>query len=208
MNLQKVNECRQSGNIAHIDIKNGTHGPYGTLGVIIDDGYFKKGNNNQKGEWVDRSYFVEFKIGSAAIKNTDTLNVGDYVMIESKLIEEKWEDRNTGQPRSALKLEAKRIVIHMARSDIKDIQGRTRQNGQNNNQQASGQYQQRQPQNNNQGGYQQRSGGGQGYNDNHDNNPPQNPPRNHGGPNGGGYQQRQSRPNGNQPQGGYGNYPN
>ena len=42
MNLLKVNECRHSGNIAHVDIRNGAHGPYGSIGVIIDDGYFKK----------------------------------------------------------------------------------------------------------------------------------------------------------------------
>lgn len=196
MNLQKVNECRQSGNIAHIDIRNGTHGPYGTIGVIIDDGYFKKGNNNQKGEWIDRSYFVEFKVGSSALKNTDTLNKGDYVFIESKLVEEKWEDRNSGQPRSALKLEAKRIVIHMARSDIKGIQGRNNQNS-NNNQQGGGQYQQQRPQGNSQGGGYQQGGGYDNRSNNRQNsNVPQNEPHGHEGNNQGGYQQRAPRSGG------------
>lgn len=207
MNLLKVNECRHSGNIAHVDIRNGAHGPYGSIGVIIDDGYFKKGNNNQPGEWIDRSYFVEYKVGSSALKNTDTLNKGDYVLIESKLVEEKWEDRNTGQSRSALKLEAKRIVIHMARPDIKDIQGRSRQNGQNNHQQGGGQNHQQRPQNNSQnGGYQQEPPQEQGGYQ-------QQPPQGRGGyqtngnGNGKGYQQRPPRQN-NQQQGGYGNYNN
>ena len=211
MKLQKVNECRQSGNIAHVDIRNGAHGPYGTIGVIIDDGYMQRQQKGQQGQWVDRTYYVEFKLGSSALKNSDTLNKGDYVLIESKLVQEQWKDKNTKEDRSTIKLEVKRIVVHMERDTIKQLNSQQRQN-----QQQGGGYNQQRPQNNGhnggyqqeppqeQGGYQQQPPQGRGgyqseqYQTNSNGN----------GNNGQNYQQRPPRQNSNQQRGGYGTYDN
>ena len=190
MRLPKINETRLGGNIAQVNIQNGQYGPYGSCSLAVDDSYFKKGQNGQQGEWIDRTYFVEVNLKSNVIKKVPNLSQGDAAVFKGKLVEEKWTDKNTGQQRSALKMEAADIEMHIEAHRAKQMRQEDRANNNQNNQQGNGgnNYQQ-----NNGGGYQsnnnnQQNNQGGGYRSNNSNQQ-NNQGGGYGNNGGGGYQQ-------------------
>ena len=181
MRLPKINETRLGGNIAQVNIQNGQYGPYGSCSLAVDDSYFKKGQNGQQGEWIDRTYFVEVNLKSNVIKKVPNLSQGDAAVFKGKLVEEKWTDKNTGQQRSALKMEAADIEMHIEAHRANNNQNNQQGNGGNNYQQNNG------------GGYQsnnnnQQNNQGGGYRSNNSNQQ-NNQGGGYGNNGGGGYQQ-------------------
>lgn len=146
----KANSVNLAGNIAQVNIQNGQHGPFGSVSIAADDGYYKKGQNGQQGEWIDRTHFIEVNMNSKSLQSLkQTLNIGDQLSIEGKLVVEKWQDSQTSQNRNATKVECLKIVGHIPKSVIDAAkQAGVIQTGQNQNQsQAS------QPQRNGSNGY-------------------------------------------------------
>ena len=104
----RINESRQGGFLASVDIKQGQHGPYGNIVIAVDDGYYKKEQNGQRGEWVDRKYFFPCDVSGKDFAN---LQVGDYLEIEGHLIMSVWQD-STGQ-RQAMKIKSSTVLNHI-----------------------------------------------------------------------------------------------
>lgn len=139
MRLPKDNSCRISGNVATVDIKNGQHGPFGTIGIIVDDGYFKKEQNNSQ-TWMERSYFISIKISSKIVKQCKgQIGKGDFFSVDGKIVTDKWNDRNSGKEMQATKIEARNIVMHLDASLAKSLRQQSKQH--NDQQNTNGQYQ-------------------------------------------------------------------
>lgn len=104
------------GNVSFIDIKESTAKPgeyFGSVNVAYDDGYYDKGNS-----WVERVSFIDIKMTNHAVKQlSSTLNVGDQITFEGKLVVEKWNDKDDN-PRKAMKVEAIRIISHITKEEI------------------------------------------------------------------------------------------
>ena len=214
---QKVNEIRLGGNVANVDIRTGQHGSFGSCVLAVDDGYFKKGDANGQGSWIDRVYFHPITLKANVLKKLNGLNKGDFVVFTGKLVEEKWNDRQSGGERKATKVEAIDVEWHVSADSIKQLrqEARDRKNnqGQNSHNTNAGGYNQQ----GNQGGGQNPNAGGynQPYNQGSGQNPNTggyNQPYNHSGshvPNGGGYNQIPNQGGGRVPNGGgYNQTPN
>ena len=180
MRLFKANHVIIAGNISDVRIQNGQHGQFGSISVAVDDGYFKKGENNQQGEWIDRTHFVECNVNANFLKKLKSNpGKGDMISIEGKLTLDKWTDKTSGQERSALKVTASDVVGYIPKVGVVAMKAACGNNNQslggggyqqNNQQQNGGGYQQ--PQQQNGGGYQQpqksnqQQNGGGGYQQN------------------------------------------
>ncbi|GAA5138484.1 single-stranded DNA-binding protein [Thalassotalea piscium] len=154
----KINQVTLGGNISSIDIRNGQNGRFGNVGLAIDDGYFKKGTNNQQGSWVDRTYFINLKVNENNLKTLYTqLNKGDQLVVAGKLIV---EDDKSDTSKKYYKVDVKNFISHTPKNLIEmgkanglipDNQAQTSKSGFQQNQPQHGGYQQ-QPAN---GGFQQ-----------------------------------------------------
>ena len=167
---QKVNELRLGGNVANVDIRPGQHGSYGSCVLAVDDGYFKKGDaNGQGGGWVERVYFHPITLKSNVLKKMNGLNKGDFVVFAGKLVEEKWNDKQSGAERKAMKMEAIDVEWHVPAASVKQLRQEAR-DSKNNQGQQNNSYNQNSNQggghNPNMGGYNQKSNQGGGHNPN------------------------------------------
>ena len=204
---QKVNELRLGGNVANVDIRPGQHGSYGSCVLAVDDGYFKKGDaNGQGGGWVERVYFHPITLKSNVLKKMNGLNKGDFVVFAGKLVEEKWNDKQSGAERKAMKMEAIDVEWHVPAASVKQLRQEAR-DSKNNQGQQNNSYNQ----NSNQGGGHNPNMGGYNQNSNQGGHNPNmggyNQKSNQGGghnPNMGGYNQTGSQSGGHNPNmGGY-----
>ena len=128
MKFPRMNEVEFSGNVANVTIQNGQYGAYGNMSVAVDDGYFQKGQNGQDGQWVDRTHFIDCKLTSGALKKVDgQVNKGDFVIIKGKLVLDQWQDSQTGQQRSAMKVEVKEFVLHVDGERAKQLRAEGKQ---------------------------------------------------------------------------------
>ena len=188
MKLLKTNTVSISGNVAHVDLKQGTHGPYGNLLIIVDDGYFQKGQNGNADSWIERSYPIGVKVNSNIIKQAGQagFNKGDYIAVEGKNVVEfgKGPNGEPDQNKKFPKVEAKGLLQHFTGHIAKQIREDIKAEKQQGNQQQS----------NSNGGYQNQNNGGYQQQGNNQQNPSQN--------GGGGYSQQGNNPH-NQNGGGY-----
>ncbi len=104
----RINEVRLGGFLANVDIKQGQHGPFGSVTITVDDGYYSKGHNGQQGEWVDRSYFIHCEVSS---NNMPDFQKGDYLEIQGSLIVDFWQG-NDG-PKQTLKVKARKFLVYV-----------------------------------------------------------------------------------------------
>ena len=96
---------------------------------------------DKSGQWVDEVSFIDVELfGKQAETAGQYLKKGRPVMIEGRLKQDRWEDRNTGQKRSKLKVIGSRMHFIGAPPD-KQGQGRPAQQQQS-QQQRQGQGQQ------------------------------------------------------------------
>lgn len=106
------------GNVASVDIKDSTQKEgefFGNVSVAYDDGFFDKNNNNT---WVERVSFIEIKLSNRVIQQIKSLNTGDQIEFEGKLVVEKWVDNDSGKNRQAMKVVAERVVSHITKQEI------------------------------------------------------------------------------------------
>ena len=151
MNLfNKANEVTIEGNISQLDIKSSSTGNFGTINVAVDNGYKDK----QSGNWIEETAFIPVKVGDKILsKFKGNINKGDRIRFSGKLVMETWADKDTNAKKSALKVQALRVELHIPAA-VKDL---LKQNGfintqnQQPAQQQQGGYQPAQQQ---QGGYQ------------------------------------------------------
>lgn len=72
-------------------------------------------NRNYKtpeGNWKEESHFFEIKVfGKLAERILPQLGKGDLVLIEGRLHQDKWNDKNTGEPRSKVRIVALDIKL-------------------------------------------------------------------------------------------------
>ena len=106
-----------AGNVSFVDIKESTQKPgeyFGNVSIAYDDGFFDKNNNNQ---WVERVSFIDIKVTNRFLKQCkNTINPGDQVEIEGKLVVESWQQ--DGQNRKAMKVQAEKLVGHFTKQEI------------------------------------------------------------------------------------------
>ena len=72
--------------------------------IANDDGYMKDG------QWVKKTAFVGVKAFGKAAERAGELRKGDPVVVEGKIVQEEWQDRETGQKRSKTLINAFRIM--------------------------------------------------------------------------------------------------
>ena len=76
------------------------------LGVAVN----RKTKDNQSGQWKDETTFVDVDVfGRQAETVGQYLSKGRSVLIEGRLRLDQWEDKNSGQRRSKLKVIANRV---------------------------------------------------------------------------------------------------
>ncbi|MBW8191283.1 single-stranded DNA-binding protein [Neiella marina] len=196
----KENLVKIAGNVSGLDIKQSTQAAneyFGTITVATDDGYFKKGQNGQNGEWVDRTYFIDVKVDNRVLSQLKNgVNKGDQISFKAKLVQEKWQDQQ-GQNRQAVRLQAEKVTGHLSKAEIECL----KQNGFVGNQQQPNNAPNQPPQ----GGFSAQPNNApnqppQGGFSAQPNNAPNQPPQ------GGFGAQPNNAPN-QPPQGGYGNQP-
>lgn len=158
MKLLKTNTASISGNIAHVDIKQGQHGPFGSVLIMVDDGYFKKGNNGQHDEWIERSYPIGIKVNSNVIKQAGSYGFqkGDFLAVDGKNVVEFGKGQNGEQDQSKKypKVEAKTISQHIPAHIAKQLRADISSEKQQNNNQSYNNNHQPQHNSQNSGGYQ------------------------------------------------------
>ena len=166
MNIfQKVNEVTIEGNVSSIDIKSNHNGHFESISVAVDNSYKDKNSGNL----IEDTAFVNVKVGDKLLNKFKTqLNTGDRVRLSGKLVMDTWNDKNTQEKKSALKVQALRVEMHLpkaakellkANGFINSNQNAPQQNAPQQNNQPQGGYQNNQPQggfqnNQPQGGYQ------------------------------------------------------
>lgn len=73
-----------------------------SLRVAIDDSYKSK-----SGEKVDKAVFIDVDVWGAGADNIRScLSKGSHVAISGKLVEDTWDDKETGKKRSKIKVRA------------------------------------------------------------------------------------------------------
>lgn len=122
------------------------------MGLAVNDRY----QNKATGQWEDRPNFVDCTaFGRTAENISKFFAKGRPIFIEGKLRFEQWEDRQSGQKRSKLKV----VVDTWQFVDSKDSAGAGGGGGQGGDGHASGGYGNRQ-QNDNAGSWDDNAGGG------------------------------------------------
>lgn len=118
MKSLKQNLVIIGGNVASVDIKDSTKKQgefFGNVSIAYDDGYFDKNNNNQ---WVERVSFIDVKLSNRVIQQIKSLNTGDQIEFEGKLMVEKWVEDGSNKNRQAMKVVAERVVAHITKQEI------------------------------------------------------------------------------------------
>lgn len=103
----KKNQWQISGYVSKTFIKQGQYGLFGMFVVAIDDGYYSK----KEQKFIERTQFVAVDVGK--LNDLPPLTVGDYIDLEGKFEIEQWEDKETGKPRTELKLKAMKLNAHI-----------------------------------------------------------------------------------------------
>ena len=103
----KKNQWQMSGYVSKAFIKQGQYGPFGMFVVAIDDGYYSK----KEQKFIERTQFVAVDVGK--LKDLPPLTIGDYIDLEGKFEVEQWEDKDTGKPRTEVKLKALKLNSHI-----------------------------------------------------------------------------------------------
>lgn len=103
----KKNQWQISGYVSKTFIKQGQYGLFGMFVVAIDDGYYSK----KEQKFIERTQFVAVDVGK--LKDFPLLTIGDYIDLEGKFEVEQWEDKDTGKPRSEVKLKALKLNSHI-----------------------------------------------------------------------------------------------
>jgi single-strand DNA-binding protein len=111
------NNVAITGNISSVEIRNGANGPFGHINIAVDDSYQKPSQNNQKPEWVERTYFITVVLNDGFFKKVPSPQKGDRISVEGKLIIEKWQDKNTNVERSATKVKVIRVKAHISKQE-------------------------------------------------------------------------------------------
>ena len=109
MNIFDENEVSIAGNITFTDVKTGTHGPYGTIGVAL---YTRKTQNKE--ECTD---FVNVDVGSSFFNFAPNPQKGDRIALKCRLVTQKTEGQGKGKlllkcsfVKSYLSVDAKRLL--------------------------------------------------------------------------------------------------
>ena len=108
MNINDENEVSIAGNITFTDVKTGTHGLYGTIGVAL---YTRKTHHKS-----DQTDFVNVDIGSSFFKIAPNPQKGDRIALKCHLTTQQ-EGQNKGKLllkcsyiKSYLSVDAKRLL--------------------------------------------------------------------------------------------------
>jgi single-strand DNA-binding protein len=93
------------------------HLPGGTpvvrLGLAVNERY-----KDKQGEWVDRANFIDCEgFAKTAEIVAQYFKKGDPILVEGKLRQDQWEDRDTGKKRSKLKVVVERFEFVLPKSD-------------------------------------------------------------------------------------------
>jgi single-strand DNA-binding protein len=68
---------------------------------------YNRNYKDQNGQWKEESHFFEVKVfGRVAERVAAQLGKGDLILIEGRLHQDKWLDKQTGQPRSKVRIVA------------------------------------------------------------------------------------------------------
>jgi single-strand DNA-binding protein len=68
---------------------------------------YNRNYKDQSGQWKEESHFFEIKVfGRLAERIIPQLSKGDLVLIEGRLHQDKWLDKESGEPRSKIRIVA------------------------------------------------------------------------------------------------------
>ncbi|WP_028113029.1 single-stranded DNA-binding protein [Ferrimonas kyonanensis] len=136
MHIQSINTVNLAGYIGSVNISQGQHGPFGTISISYTDSWKDKNNN-----WQEKTHYIDVAVdGKRLQKLFAQLQKGDFLAIEGKLIQEQWQDKQSGANRSALKVRMLSVVTHLPKVAKQCLQqnGLAKQPNQNGNQQGGG----------------------------------------------------------------------
>ena len=73
---------------------------------------YNRNYKTQEGTWKEESHFFEIKVfGRLAERVVPQLGKGDLILVEGRLHQDKWNDKETGEPRSKIRVVALDIKI-------------------------------------------------------------------------------------------------
>lgn len=110
-----------AGNISTVNIRDSTTKVgefFGSISVAYDDGYYDKDNNNV---WKEDVGYYEIKLNNHVIQQVTSLNVGDSIEIQGKLITDRFKDKVTEKDRAVTKVRADRIIQHTTKQEIEHL---------------------------------------------------------------------------------------
>lgn len=87
--------------------------------------------NSKRGETEEVSYFDVVAFGDLAMNAAETLRKGDWVMVIGRLKQDRWEDKETKQVRSKVKILADDVApgLRFARAQVQRTERAERSNG-------------------------------------------------------------------------------
>jgi single-strand DNA-binding protein len=73
---------------------------------------YNRNYKDQSGQWKEESHFFEVKVfGNLSVRVVPQLSKGDLVLIEGRLHQDKWLDKESGEPRSKIRIVALDIKL-------------------------------------------------------------------------------------------------
>jgi single-strand DNA-binding protein len=73
---------------------------------------YNRSFKDQSGQWKEESHFFDVKVFGRLIQQiVQRLRRGDLVLVEGRLHQDKWLDKNTGEPRSKIRIVALDIKL-------------------------------------------------------------------------------------------------
>jgi len=82
---------------------------------------YNRNYKDQSGQWKEESHFFEIKVfGWLVEKVIPNLGKGDLVLIEGRLQQDKWLDKQSGEPRSKVRIVASEIKL-LSRAGTRSI---------------------------------------------------------------------------------------
>jgi single-strand DNA-binding protein len=73
---------------------------------------YNRNYKDQSGQWKEESHFFEIKVfGNLSVRVVPQLSKGDLILIEGRLHQDKWLDKESGEPRSKIRIVALDIKL-------------------------------------------------------------------------------------------------
>jgi len=84
---------------------------------------YNRSYKDQSGQWREESHFFDVRLfGRLAERLAPQLTKGDLVFVEGRLSQDKWKDKETGEPRSRIRIIALEVKVLSRASRLETVE--------------------------------------------------------------------------------------